>query len=177
MHNYHLIFLLVALIGGFGLITPMKIEELNGLNAENFVSKLGKIFENSAWVVQEAYGERPFETVDQLFNAMECVLMNAGREKQLKLIRAHPDLAGNEMFSGNLTQHSTSEQANAGLSALTAQQLAEFNSLNSAYKSRFNFPFIIALRDQKEEQEINEALSQIGRIARHRLDTLMMESK
>uniref|UniRef100_A0A183C433 2-oxo-4-hydroxy-4-carboxy-5-ureidoimidazoline decarboxylase n=1 Tax=Globodera pallida TaxID=36090 RepID=A0A183C433_GLOPA len=142
--------LIVYALFDYVLNLSMTIDDLNNSNVEAFVSKLGQIFENSPWVAREAYQKKPFKNVEDLFNAMIQVLMNSGREKQLELIHAHPNLAGHDMLKGNLSQFSTNEQANAGLNILTKQQMAEFNSLNFAYKSRFNFPFILALRDQNE---------------------------
>jgi 2-oxo-4-hydroxy-4-carboxy-5-ureidoimidazoline decarboxylase len=119
---------------------------------------------------------------------MVAAIDAAGREAQLALIRAHPDLAGKAALAGELTQESTSEQKGAGLDALTKDEFARFHELNDAYKERFGFPFILAVRghdkhsilaaferrlEHSPEDEIAEALAQIARIGAFRLNDLI----
>jgi OHCU decarboxylase len=62
------------------------------------------------------------------------------------VLNAHPDLAGKLAAAKRLTPESTAEQASAGLDALTDEERARFTELNDAYKAKFGFPFIIAVR-------------------------------
>ncbi len=173
----------------------MKLHELNSLPAADFVSALGGIFEHSPWVAEAVVGDRPFASVSALHRAMVQAVENAGVARQLMLIRAHPDLAGKAARAGNLTDASTSEQKGAGLNQLSDAEYARFHQLNDAYKQRFDFPFILAVRgfDGKghdkhsilasfetrlhntPEQEISEALRQIARIAGLRLEDMIEE--
>ncbi|MFV2093703.1 MAG: 2-oxo-4-hydroxy-4-carboxy-5-ureidoimidazoline decarboxylase, partial [Hyphomicrobiales bacterium] len=126
-------------------------------------------------------------TVAGLANAMARVLADASGAQKLALIRAHPDLAGKAALAGTLTQASTSEQAGAGLDQCSARELTRFHELNNAYKERFGFPFIFAVRGagrdailaafetriaNDRETELATALQHITRIANFRLQDL-----
>lgn len=77
---------------------------------------------------------------------MAQVLQDAGREAQLGLIRAHPELAGKAMVRKELTAESTHEQSKAGLTDCTPAEFEKIQSLNAAYKQKFGWPFILAVR-------------------------------
>ncbi len=129
------------------------------MNHDDFVQHFGGIYEHSPWVAECAaacLGENfSREQVERLM--MDCV-DNASRERQLELIRAHPDLAGKAQMQGELTEASTSEQASAGLDQCTEQEYLEFQNLNNRYKERFQFPFIMAVRNSNRI-EILQALN------------------
>jgi 2-oxo-4-hydroxy-4-carboxy-5-ureidoimidazoline decarboxylase len=118
---------------------------------------------------------------------MVDAVRHASREEQLALIRAHPDLAGKAARAGAMTASSVAEQSSAGLDRLTGEEYARFERLNAAYREKFGFPFIIAVRRHDKhgilrafetrlrhgvDDEIQEALSQIADIARLRLEAL-----
>jgi 2-oxo-4-hydroxy-4-carboxy-5-ureidoimidazoline decarboxylase len=166
----------------------MNISDINQLPKPAFVATLGAIFEHSPWVAEGAYAARPFADIEALRTAMVKVVDVAGLEQQLALIRAHPDLAGKAALAGELTAESTSEQKGAGLDRLTAEEFAKFHRLNDAYKAKFDFPFILAVRGHDKhsilaafetrllndaESERAEALRQIARIAGFRLADLL----
>jgi 2-oxo-4-hydroxy-4-carboxy-5-ureidoimidazoline decarboxylase len=105
-------------------------------------------------------------------------------ERQVALIRAHPDLVGRAALAGTLTPESAGEQAAAGLDRLTPDEVATFTQLNATYRDRFGFPFVICARGNKKEsilagfdgrldntreREIATALDEIAKIAHFRL--------
>ncbi len=166
----------------------MKLTDLNALPKPAFTQKLGAIFEHSPWVAEGAYAAAPFANIESLHAAMVQVVAQASLDQQLALIRAHPDLAGKAALAGELTAESTSEQKGAGLDTLTSEEFARFHRLNDAYKAKFNFPFILAVRGHDKhsilaafetrllndaESERAEALRQIARIAGFRLADLI----
>tara|TARA_Y100000815_G_scaffold181594_1_gene165552 strand:- start:47042 stop:47554 length:513 start_codon:yes stop_codon:yes gene_type:complete len=166
------------------------LAELNACSDSQFVETLGAIFEHSPWVADAVTDQRPFTSISALHGAMVTAIDEAGRDAQLTLIRAHPDLAGKAALAGELTAESTSEQKGAGLDRLTADEFQRFHALNDAYKARFGFPFILAVRghdkhsilaaferrlDHDLDGEIAEALAQIARIGEFRLNDLIKE--
>jgi OHCU decarboxylase len=169
------------------------VQALGAFSRDAFVSTLGGIFEHSPWVAEGAYdkGLGPAEnTAEGLHAAMTKVLMGATDEAKLALIMAHPDLAGRLAQAKLLTEDSTAEQASAGLDKLTPAELARFTELNDAYKTKFGFLFIMAIKGRSKadivagferrlkndrEQEFAEALKQIGEIARLRLRDMLPE--
>jgi 2-oxo-4-hydroxy-4-carboxy-5-ureidoimidazoline decarboxylase len=122
------------------------LAELNAVDEAAFVRVLGGLYEQSPWVAAETYARRPFPDAGQLYADLAATVAQSGPERQLALIRAHPDLAGRLAQAGQLTPESTREQAAAGLNQLAAAELADFQRLNAAYRERFGFPFVICAR-------------------------------
>jgi 2-oxo-4-hydroxy-4-carboxy-5-ureidoimidazoline decarboxylase len=166
------------------------LEALSQLDRTAFRRTLGGVFEQSPWVADRAFDRRPFATLEALHAAMVAVVRSASREEQLALIRAHPDLAGKAARAGAISASSVAEQASAGLDRLTDEEYARFERLNAAYREKFDFPFIIAVRRHDKhailaafearlgsglDDEIEAALAQIAEIARLRLDALATE--
>ena len=165
-----------------------KLAQLNELDHKAFVRFVGPAFEHSPWIAEETSQKRPFATLDQLHAALCETVQTAGEERQIALIRAHPDLVGRLALAGQLTKESTGEQASAGLDKLTPEEVALFQKNNAAYKEKFGFPFVICTRLNKKEailngfkvrlqnsreQEIKIALEEIGKIARLRLEDML----
>lgn len=124
---------------------------INGLDRLAFVQKFGGIFENSPWVAEQAWDKRPFANVDAMHAAMVEVAKLAPAPRQLALLQSHPDLASKEAQAGGMTASSVTEQASAGLNALSKDEMTEISDLNAAYKRKFGFPFIIAVRMHTKE--------------------------
>lgn len=163
---------------------PITLTALNALDRDAFVAAIGHCFEHSPWITAQAWEQRPFVNLAALHAALTEVVQASGEERQIALIRAHPDLAGRVALAGQLTRESAAEQAAAGLTALSAEELARFTAYNEAYKTRFAFPFVICARQNKKDailtafplrlnhsrnEEIRTALGEIGQIAWLRL--------
>jgi 2-oxo-4-hydroxy-4-carboxy-5-ureidoimidazoline decarboxylase len=175
-------------IGEALLMTEQKwtVEELNELDQEAFVDRLGFLFEGSPWIAAATWSERPFANRTDLHQKLCATVERAPLGKQVELIAAHPDLVGRAALAGTLTRESTGEQAAAGLDLgrLTPDEVAEFTKLNASYRERFGFPFVICARENKKESilagfrvrlgndrqtEIDTALAEIAKICWHRL--------
>ncbi len=167
---------------------PRTLDELNSADRAAFTAALGHLFEHSPWVADETWLKRPFHEVAHLHAELCATMRAAAHDRQLALIRAHPDLAGRLALQNKLTAESTREQASAGLNQLSAAELAEFQRLNADYLARFGFPFIICARlsnraailtamqtrvHHSPKQEFQTALAEIEKIARLRLADLL----
>jgi len=129
--------------------------------SDDFVQKYGGVYEHSPWVaerVDELLSDTTADTAT-LAGLMADVVDNASLEKQLALICAHPDLAGRAQMAGELTHESTDEQSRAGLDQCTADEYQEFQTLNAAYKEKFSFPFVMAVRES-HRREILQAFAE-----------------
>ena len=160
------------------------------MNREEFVELFGGIYEHSSWIAGKSWDKGLGEgenSASGLQSVMSEVVMAAGQDAQMKLLCAHPDLAGKLAVSGELTQESTSEQASAGLDKCTQHEFDELQALNDRYKSTFKFPYILAVKgrnvpeiianfrtrvDNDIETEFKEALAQVNQIALLRLEGL-----
>jgi 2-oxo-4-hydroxy-4-carboxy-5-ureidoimidazoline decarboxylase len=164
------------------------LQQLNALDPAAFTAALGGIFEHSSWVAQRAFDAGPFASVDALHAAMLRALHEATRDEQLALLRAHPELAGKAAIRGELTAESTHEQSGAGLDRCSPEEFAQLTALNARYNGTFGFPFIVAVKgldraailrefarraDNPPDAEFAEALAQVARITRFRLDALV----
>ena len=129
-------------------MTPAHItlHQINTLPHAEAAALLTGLYEHSDWIAAQALDERPFASAAALKHAMVKVLHDAGREPQLALVRAHPELAGKAMVSKSLTAESTNEQTKAGLTHCTPAEFAHIQQLNASYNAKFGFPFILAVR-------------------------------
>lgn len=164
------------------------LSDLNHSDRAAFTAALGHLFEHSPWVAEQTWAKRPFRDATHLHAELCAILRAAPPERQLALIRAHPDLAGRLAQQQKLTAESTREQASAGLDRLTDAELAEFTRNNTVYQATFGFPFVICARlnakaailaamqarlPNSPAAEHAAALAEIEKIARLRLqDTL-----
>ncbi|MGB9204174.1 MAG: 2-oxo-4-hydroxy-4-carboxy-5-ureidoimidazoline decarboxylase [Terriglobales bacterium] len=169
-------------------VRKITAEGLSRLDQSSFISVLGDIFEHSPWVAEGAWPFRPFADADALHKRMVEVVRNASRRAQHDLICAHPDLAGKAAIAGEITDASKREQAGSGLGSLTKDEFVRFQELNTAYKAKFGFPFIMAVRGNiktdimagfaerlknSPDQEFERALGEIAKIAGFRLHELI----
>lgn len=164
---------------------PLSIADVNALDVAGFVALFGDVAEHTPWVAEVAFAAAPFANRAALIAAFEVALAKAPRPDQLALVRAHPDLAGKAAQAGAIAEDSKKEQAGAGLDRLSAEEFARFTDLNGRYRERFRFPFILAVKgatkdiilasfaervDNDPEAEFANALAQIARIFRFRLE-------
>lgn len=161
-----------------------------GLDKAAFVALHGRVYEHSPWIAEAAWNaglSKAQDSVEGLHTVLAAIVDAAARDKQLALLNAHPDLAGRLAMRGELTTESTSEQASAGLDKCTPDEFQRFTALNATYKSRFAFPFIMAVKGKTRaeilhaferrihndpETEFRTALNEVHKIALLRLRDL-----
>jgi OHCU decarboxylase len=158
------------------------------VDKHDFIARYGGIYEHSPWVAEEAAAiAAGVDDVADLARLMADCVDNASEEQQLALVRAHPDLAGKAQIAGQLTADSTEEQASAGLDQCSKVEYDRFQALNDAYKEKFGFPFVMAVRGSTRQEifdafsqrlqndyalEFETALVEIHKIARLRLEAM-----
>ncbi len=162
------------------------------MNEQEFIARYAGIYEHSSWVAEGVASiAADITDVNRLAEVMADCVDNAVTEKQMTLIRAHPDLAGKAQIAGELTAESTEEQTSAGLHKCTRLEYERFQALNESYKKKFGFPFVMAVRGSScgeilevfskrlkndETVEFETALAEIHKIARLRLNALEKEA-
>ncbi|MFB2896399.1 2-oxo-4-hydroxy-4-carboxy-5-ureidoimidazoline decarboxylase [Aerosakkonemataceae cyanobacterium BLCC-F50] len=161
------------------------ISQLNEMNQEAFTEALATIFEDSPWIPKNAWEKRPFADISALHQSMVEVVQTASKEQQLNLICAHPDLG----TKAKMAEASVKEQAGVGLDRLTPEEFQRFQVLNQAYKDKFGFPFIIAVKNHTKDSilaafvertsntkdaEMAQALKEIACIAKFRLEAIVL---
>ena len=161
------------------------------MDRQTFVDTYGGVFEHSPWIAERAYDADlgpANNTAQGLHAALRTRFRLASEQDRLDVLKAHPDLAGKLAAAKRLTAESTSEQAGAGLDALTDDERQRFTQLNADYVGRFGFPFIIAVKgldkarileafkqrvSHERDVELAEACRQVERIALLRLKDML----
>lgn len=161
-----------------------------GLDKAAFVALHGRVYEHSPWIAETAWSAgltKAQENVEGLHTALAAIVDAAAHDRQLALLKAHPDLAGRLAMRGELTAESTSEQASAGLDKCTPDEFKRFTELNDAYKRKFTHPFIMAVKGKSRAEilhaferrihndpdtEFRTALNEVHKIALLRLKDL-----
>ena len=161
------------------------INKINKLSKSEFIKVFANIFENSRWIAEELHNQKPFNNFEELSSKMLNIFETATKEKQLKILNAHPDLASKTKIN-LLTPDSLKEQTSVGLDQCTEEEFNEFGKLNDSYK-KFGFPFILAVKGKTKieilnnfkkrissdpETEFDEAIKQVKLIASLRLEEL-----
>jgi uric acid transporter len=127
------------------------IDQVNQMDRDEFVQTFGGLFQGPPWIAEQAYEARPFEDVYDLRRAFHDVLFDAPAERQLELIQQYPDLAGTATREGRLAAQSVVDQAIAGLDRLNSDEYTSFDTLNHAYREKFGFPLVVAVRENTKE--------------------------
>ena len=162
----------------------MTIAGLNLLDRSGFVETIGWVFEHSPWVAERVWPSRPFDNLDALHAAMTDQVERATFAEKLAILQSHPDLG----TRARLSPASAGEQTGAGLDSLSPSEFEQLHRMNAAYRARFGFPFLLAVKgstkhdvlraleariESTSEDEFREALRQVYRIARFRLEDLI----
>ena len=163
--------------------------EPSDMDREEFMEVFGPVFEHSPWIAEDVWNdgvEMRHDTVPAMHEAMCNEIRRASHEAKLELLRAHPELRAMQA-DHDLTSHSHGEQTRSGLDKCSAEEKAEFDRLNSAYREKFGFPFILAIKgyqrkqileifkrrlEHGEEEEFQAALGQVMKIALFRLQDI-----
>ena len=166
------------------MISHYKLEDINGMDRDTFITAFGAVFEASPWAAEAAWQSRPFRSTAHVTEALFTSVRSAGPARQLALLQAHPELGARKP----LAAFSAREQAGAGLQREQGDRAALLADLNRRYREKFGFPFILAVKglnpdkiitrfrarlENDPEHEFNECLEQVFRIATYRLEDLL----
>jgi len=162
------------------------INKINKLSQSKFIKIFANIFENARWIAEELYNQKPFNYFEELSLKILNIFETTTKEKQLKILNAHTDLANKTKIS-ILTPDSLKEQTSAGLDQCTEEEFDKFKHLNEQYKKKFGFPFVLAVIGKNKNEildnfkkrisfdptaELDQAIKQVKQIASLRLKEL-----
>ena len=162
------------------------INKINNLSQIRFNEIFANIFEKTKWIAERLYNQKPFNSFEDLCSKILEIFKTTSKKNQLKIIKAHPDLADKTKIS-LLNIDSRTEQNRAGLDQCSEKEFREFKNLNNEYKKKFGFPFILAVEDKNKaeilnkfkkrilnsaDDEFKEAISQVCKIANLRLNKI-----
>jgi len=169
----------------------MNINEVNNLDENVFLNIFKNIFEHSDFITKIVQKKRPFKNKSEIINHFMNTFDSLDQDKKVKIIRLHPDLGDKLKIREGLTSFSQEEQSRAGLSECNDEEFKEFNRLNNEFKSKFNIPFIFAVRGKTKqdildefigrlksdnmEQELDKSLIQVKKIANLRINEIISD--
>ncbi|MEE3718054.1 2-oxo-4-hydroxy-4-carboxy-5-ureidoimidazoline decarboxylase [Tumidithrix elongata RA019] len=163
------------------------LTQLNQMDRGAFTDALGAVFEDTPAIAERTWDKRPFQSIAELHAAMILVVNSMSLSEQMALICAHPSL-GDRV---KMAEASVLEQSSLGLDRLSQDEYNLFQALNRAYRERFGFPFIIAVRNHSKasileafeqrlqnpaKTEKEQALKEIAQIAWFRLQDSIFPS-
>ena len=160
------------------------IKKINNLDKSEFLSIFGNVFEKSKWISEKVFDKKPFKNLESFVSEIIGIYENSDNKTILEILNLHPELA----IEKKLTADSEVEQSKANLKLCTPQEFDEFKKLNTEYKKKFNFPFIIAVKGKNKNEILNyfreriknsldeeflEAKKQVKKIATFRLEEIV----
>lgn len=164
------------------------------MTRDEFLSRFGEVFENRPDLAARAWDSGEVDLAAGaagVHRAFSAVLRRLPADALLAFLNGHPDLAGRSARPSDLTSDSQREQGSAGLDGLDAAASASLLDMNRAYRERFGFPFIMAVKGKRPdeilsglaarlrnapEDERAEALRQVERILLLRLKDRLGEA-
>ena len=163
------------------------------MEKNNFIIKFSGIYENSSWVAERSVNIiKNFDDFENITNIMKNIVNQSSYEKKLELLNKHPDLALKKSGFSKLTKNSKNEQNKAGLNKLSLDECKLFQTLNTKYKNKFNFPFILAVSGRNKDEiidlfkqrinngydeEFKEAINQVHKIAKIRINNFKIQEE
>ena len=160
------------------------IDNINSLNKSEFLLIFGNVFEKTESVALKVFDLKPFKDFDDIVSNMLKIYEEYDRDKILQILNSHPELA----IEKKLTTESKLEQTSANLNECSEEEFKEFRKLNIEYKTKFGFPFIIAVKGKNKNEILNnfkkriqndsnsefiEAKDQVKKIASFRLKDIL----
>ena len=160
------------------------IDNINSLNKSEFLLIFGNVFEKTESVALKVFELKPFKDSDDIVSKMLKIYEEYDRDKILQILNSHPELA----IEKKLTDESKLEQTSANLNECSEEEFEEFKKLNLEYKTKFGFPFIIAVKGKNKNEvlvnfreriqndlnkEFLEAKNQVKKIASFRLKDIL----
>ena len=160
------------------------IKKINNLDKSEFLSIFGNVFEKSKWISEKVFDQKPFKDLESFFSEIIGIYENSDNETILEILNLHPELA----VEKKLTANSEVEQSKANLKQCPPGEFDEFKKLNTEYKKKFKFPFIIAVKGKNKneilnyfrerinnsyDEELLEAKKQVKKIATFRLEEII----
>jgi len=136
--------------------------ELASHSSEKFLKTFKNLYEHSPWFVEQsleavALNEK-YNNLEKFHEILSEIMLSSKSDMQDDLITAHPLLAGKKAQNNELTDFSTTEQKSAGLNDCTDDEIKLFEKLNEEYFSKFNFPFIMAVKEKNKSEIISTFL-------------------
>lgn len=161
------------------------IEELNELEADAFVTSLGRLFEGAPRFVRRLADARPFESEEELIEAARATAREIPEDEQIELLNSHPRIGADPASVSDLSRRE--QGVDAGSGSDDAWIGNELTALNEAYESLFGFRFVVfvagrpradiipllerALHADRDE-ELRRGLDDVVLIASDRMDNL-----
>ncbi|NP_001091261.1 2-oxo-4-hydroxy-4-carboxy-5-ureidoimidazoline decarboxylase [Xenopus laevis] len=170
----------------------MDLNTINSMSYEQFLDTFGNIIERCPLVTAAIWSQQPFASVTELENRVFDFIESLPLAGKEGILRCHPDLAGRDLMRGTLTDESQNEQAQAGLTLLSAKEKETLGFLNLQYKAKFGFPFVICAKmsdknkimqelgsrlQNEQSEELQKGIAEVKKICHLRICDLFLNEK
>jgi OHCU decarboxylase len=149
------------------------------MTRDEFLSRFGTVFENRPDLAAQAWDSGGGVDLSQgaagIHAAFVAVLRDLPPDTLLAFLNGHPDLAARTARPADLTEDSQREQGSAGLDGLDAAAGARLLEQNRAYRDRFGFPFIMAVKGRSKEDILAAFEERLNHDPEQEFDTAMAE--
>ena len=147
------------------------------MEGKKIINLLKGIYEHSAWVPEKLLSENISEikTKEELKLMMKKIVDNSTETEKLNLIKAHPELGKKLQKKEKLTKFSKEEQKSAGLDQCTDEEFEILTNLNNTYRSKFEFPFILAVKGLNKNQIIDNMKKRVNNCKSEEFETAINE--
>ena len=169
----------------------MKIQDVNNLSSDEFIENFNNIFEKTSSIAISSEKKRPFNNKNDIIEVFINEFDDLNIDSKKNVLINHPDLGNKLKITNDLTETSKNEQKNVGLDNCTEDEFLLFKRMNDEYKLKFSIPFIFAVKGANKSViidefkrrltnesivlEIDEAIKQVKKIAKFRLDEIIDE--
>ena len=170
----------------------IRLDQVNSMNREQFVETFAGLFQDKTWPVELAYDLKPYTDTQDLRRAFSEAVFSGSDQDQRALIAGYPDLGSPAVAEGDAGEGSIRDQAALGLHWLGEEEAEQLAALTTAYRDRFGFPLITAVRDADSfdrvmeqgearmgnsvQQERVAALIEVAKVASYRFDDLVADA-
>ena len=147
------------------------------MEGKKIINLLKGIYEHSAWVPEKLLSENISEikTKEELELMMKKIVDNSTETEKLNLIKAHPELGTKLQKKEKLTKFSKEEQKSAGLDQCSDEEFEILTNLNNTYRSKFEFPFILAVKGLNKNQIIDNMKKRVNNLKSVEFETAINE--
>ncbi|MGP5434035.1 solute carrier family 23 protein [Corynebacterium variabile] len=139
----------------------LTLEDVNAMDQASFLRTFSPLFNNATWPLERAHAAAPFDTVQDLRDAVQDAVLTAPREQQDALIRDYPSMAG-LLLDAEALKRESGFAGSLALEEMDDVEQEQLRDLSDQYHQRFSMPFVACLgRMDSRSQIVTEGLRRL----------------
>lgn len=139
----------------------LTLEDVNAMDQASFLRTFSPLFNNATWPLERAHAAAPFDTVQDLRDAVQDAVLTAPREQQDALIRDYPSMA-ELLLDAEALKRESGFAGSLALEEMDDVEQEQLRDLSDQYQQRFGMPFVACLgRMDSRSQIVTEGLRRL----------------